>query len=179
MKKGDVVAIGRYPVGAGGEMGPLFWRVLTVREDRLLVIARDCVDFQPFHAYAAVTWEKSDIRKLLNEVFYYEAFSEDERQGICRVPVVTGKELTFDALFLPSVREMKSFFRSDADAVCSATDYARIRGRWKPAGCCYWLRDRGYGPAYAADVLPDGSVDKDGDEVYEISGIRPMMWVTV
>lgn len=177
MKTGDFITFGRYPTGANGELSSVVWQVLVKKEGKLLLISRDCLDFQPFHGYSAVTWKDSDLRVVLNEVFYYEAFWEDERERICRMPIATDKELTFDCLFLPSVLEIKRYLKSDAARRAVPTDYARKRGRWQPKNCGYWLRDRGFGPAYAADVLPSGEVDPDGDEVYEITGIRPCMWI--
>ena len=171
------ITFGNYPTGQGGEIAPIVWQVLFQREDRMLVISRDCLDFQPFHSPGAVTWESSEIRTLLNEVFFYEAFSERERGRVAKVPVTTGRQLTFDYLFLPSVLELKRYFRTAVERRTVPTEYARQRGRWNLPYACYWLRDTGYAESYAADVLPGGKIDPDGDEVYELAGVRPCMWV--
>ena len=179
MKTNDIIYLGSYPHTEKGFAAPIAFRVLAQTPERFLVISHKCIDARPFHIGGAVSWKNSDIRAILNEAFFYEAFSQEEQMCICRVPVATGRELTFDRVFLLSVQEARHYFRSDVRRQAAATAYAAGVGRWcrDPENCGYWLRDVGFGQAYAADVLPHGMIDPDGDEVYEINGIRPCMWV--
>jgi hypothetical protein len=189
MKISDHVIIpyGRYPFDADGSKRPIEWYILGSQNGCFLLLSKYCLDWQPFHVHSAVTWENSEVRTLLNEVFLEEAFSPWERDGILPVQVKTsegcchdeadlmpdtGKE-TVDRIFLLSAWEAANYLPDDEARKAELTPYARQKGG--TAG--WWLRSRGASVSYAADVLGDGQVCASGEEVYEPGGIRPAMWV--
>lgn len=63
---------------------PIQWRVLSVDNDEVLLLADKCLEYQQFHngQEECVTWEKCSLRKWLNNEFYNNAFSSDEKNAI-------------------------------------------------------------------------------------------------
>lgn len=198
VKNGDVVCFGHYAYGADGEVAPVEWQVLAVREDKALLVSKYCVEWWRFHRPAAVIWKDSEVRDRL-KFFFEEAFTAEEATCILKNTIRTSEACcyddeddfvfmedtgveTADHLFLLSLWEAQQYFKNDAARRAIATPYACSQGAyvneaWHATG--WWLRNRGYGISYASDVLPDGSLCGTGDEVYEESGIRPAMWVNL
>jgi hypothetical protein len=168
------VKMGRLPPGSG-EGQPLEWLVLEQQPDRMLLISVECLAERPFHSGGAVSWAECDLRWWLREM-EEEWFTEEERSRILATRPETSERccyddedipedrgiVTEDRLFLLSAREALRYFPGD--------DARRCGNGW-------WLRNRGYSPGYAADVLPNGEVCGTGEEVYEDGGVRPAMWV--
>ena len=66
------------------EKTPIQWRVLSVDNDEVLLLADKCLEYQQFHngTEESVTWENCSLRKWLNDEFYNNAFSADEKNAI-------------------------------------------------------------------------------------------------
>ena len=90
-------------------------------------------------------WEHSDLRIWLNSTFLNAAFSDYEMNAILNT-LLDDCGVT-DRVFLLSYSEVASFFKSDADRICKATDYAIANrafiDRYKTGGCWWWLRSLG------------------------------------
>ena len=63
---------------------PIQWRVLSVDNDEVLLLADKCLEYRQFHngTEESVTWENCSLRKWLNNEFYNNAFSADEKNAI-------------------------------------------------------------------------------------------------
>lgn len=144
-----------------------------------------------------VTWEKSDLRKWLNEDFYNTAFSEEEKKSIVttvvstpstgdytnscpdtedRVFVLSGKELSMDGTENQLMKRSKY------------TEYAlgKVRDTYFDT---FWVRSNM--ALEAEDDAPDVQVydsynlklrDSDGADLCAIEdnvGVRPAIWVTM
>jgi len=196
LTEGQSVIFGKYYISSESRLESIEWTVLKKEKNKCLLITKSCIDWLPFHTPAAVTWEKSNIRALLNDYFYNLAFSKDEKKIILKSKIFTsdktscdGAELhkdcgnpTYDHVFLLSASEAESFFQNDEKRKADATPYAQARGAYVSPdcnGCVWWLRSRGYNVSYSSDVFPDGEICLSGDEVYEESGIRPVLWISV
>ena len=60
------------------------WTVLKQHENQDLIITSDTIHSLPYHRLgSAVMWKECSLRKWLNNTFYNECFSEEER---ARVP---------------------------------------------------------------------------------------------
>lgn len=191
-KHSGTVTFGAYPFSSEGEIRPIEWIVLDKQDDQFLLVSKYCLDWRPFHVHSAVKWERSDIRWLLNYLFYEDAFSEEEKRFIVKRRIKTSDKIcretllpdegveTEDYVFLLSAWEADRYFPDDEARRTIATPYAQTRGavmssEYGAAG--WWLRCRGYNVAYASDVLCSGQICLEGEEVYENGGIRPAIWV--
>lgn len=185
---GDIVEFGTFEqdndLSNGNE--PIEWIVLDEQDGRLLLISRYIIDAKPYHEeYENITWEQSDLRFWLNEVFYEEAFTREEREQIQKVQLsnpdnpdygTEGGNDTIDSVFLLSVEEAEQYFSSESKRKARGTTYANER--WSnPAW--WWLRSPGCDASNAAFVHYYGYVSAGGDYVDFDTGVRPALWVDV
>ena len=183
------MAFGTYPQGAETSE-PIEWLVLTREDDRMLLLARDCIDSLPWHSdNAGATWEESDIRAWLNESFLQEAFTEEEREEILPSDLNNGDDLEYgtaagadtqDRVFLLSGAEVERYLPSDVERTVQPTEYAVSQGAYTngSGNCAWWLRSPGMtvtGPAYIASAGSFGNRAHEADE--NIIGVRPAVWV--
>ena len=83
LQPGSQVSFGRYPQGARGEVQPIAWQVLEVKEDRALLLSRYVLDMQPFYSETGcVRWIDSTVCQWLRETFLPTAFSQKEQEEI-------------------------------------------------------------------------------------------------
>ena len=107
---------------------PIKWRVLENDGRNLLLMTDESVGTMPYHAeddYASSsdytneeenTWEKATLRKWLNNDFYQNAFTEDERNYLVTNKVLNGFSsdsqynsgpTTYDKVYLLSTKELE------------------------------------------------------------------------
>ena len=124
----------------------------------------------PFNStLASVTWKNSTIRTWLNNDFYNNAFSSEERSKIFDTTFATDGVETTDKVFL--LDEEDASFLPLSIRKAKATDHVSTTH-------CYWfLRNTG-SASNAAYVSYDGergyyeNVDREW-------WIRPVMWIDV
>lgn len=185
---------------------PMKWRVLSVNEDGTdaFLLADQVMDIAPYYQGEdeAITWEKSDIRKWLNQSFVETAFTKEEQAAVETTDVTTadnqwskepGGNDTKDKVYLPSIEEMLnedygfSARTEEGDTRnIKTTDYVDKGGTFcKPADgfMSYWLRSPGTAKGKPAQVgnwgkgeIPtEGSVMTERAEAY--LGVRPVLHV--
>ena len=164
------------------------WIVLAKESNRVLVVSRYALDYQPFHNNSNdTTWEKCTLRAWLNGTFLTTAFSTGERAKILRVTVSADKNSSFktdpgrqtnDQVFLLSLSEANSLLGDDLWR-CTVTTFSKKQGSsisWD--GCCsWWLRTPGINSRCYTYVHSDGGVIIDGCSVNEKVGVRPALWI--
>ena len=194
LKLGDCISFGSFvPEAVPSDMEirlPMLWHVIDRKENRLKLLS--CFFFEHTGYWSVkgdkteVTWRDTEIRKDLNDRFYYKCFTENERSAILTTEVKTETAegmcvITNDKLFVPSYED-----------IVNIPDHLKIgRGLYfdrcgddapsvKPMYCFYWLRDPG--TEKAANLIVRGcseheivldSLDCYSDEV----GVRAVMWV--
>jgi hypothetical protein len=169
----DIITFGEY---AGV---PISWQVLDTVDDKLLVITKDCVTALPYNdEYVAVTWETSSLRKWLNDDFYVNSFSDEDRERAIQTTVITlgnekygtpGGNDTFDFVFLLSQEEVDHYLPFKADRYTQYRDDARA---------CWWTRSPG-GNSLRAGFIGGIGANGVGYYVdYADNGVRPAMWIT-
>lgn len=189
---GDIISFGSYEQGGVylDYKKDIEWLVLEKKQDKLLLISRECLESIPYNAEAAkVTWETCSIRKWLNETFVEAAFSEKEKSIISEVAIKNaknpkfgtkgGKETT-DQIFLLSIGQVKKYFPSEEEAAAKLTTYASWNGGYSDdSGNCRWfLRSPGKNKKFAAYVNYNGAINNSGCKVESSEvGIRPAMWI--
>lgn len=170
---GETLWLGRAPAKKGAAEEPIPWRVLCREEGRMLLLCERAVASLAYHReLEEVSWEKSDLRRWLNQVFLPLCFSPEERECILKTRVRTadnpnfgslGGEEAEDRLFLLSIEEALALLPDD---------------KARAIGCWWWLRTPGFDNSFAATVTPDGGVVRIGSFVdAEDDAVRPAMWV--
>lgn len=129
------------PVPEGGiiRFGEFDWYVLEKKTDRMLILTEKVIEMRAYHGEEAdVTWETCDIRKYLNNEFYY-SFNETERNQIIEVTNETadnpwygtsGGNPTKDRIFLLSIDEVLTYFG----------DSGQLKTRYMYPDC-QWCKD--------------------------------------
>lgn len=152
-KPDQFVSFGKYPQEwKDSVLRPIIWRVLERTENEMLLSSRFPSEYLPMLAKReSVIWEKTDLRKWLNELFYDVAFSHNEKDRIVTVRnenppnpqySVGGGTTTEDKVFLLSLDELTAFgcVSKDTDITDHATASGTVGGGW--LWSC-WLRTNG------------------------------------
>ncbi len=148
----------------------LFWKVLNIQDNKLLVINTSSICFLPYNQKVAdVTWEDCTLRKWLNNDFINLSFSNIEKERI--IPTLLDNDInpkyktpggnpTTDKVFLLSFKEIKLYFP-----------------KFRNSSSVWWLRSPGFKPHLAALIDIFGTVDPYGYNVNRSIGVRPAMWL--
>lgn len=190
IQKGEYVVFGKYEQDNSLINGKedIEWIVLEVQDGKAFLLSRYGLDNQPYHdsLFEGTTWETCTLRKWLNEDFYNEAFSDEDKGRILTTTVETKSEKvdagndTQDKVFL-----IDSSTRY-ASGGCVATEWAKHRGAWykdDPESDYYnkshcWLRDPGDSQDKAAISAINGILFS-GTEVWKDYAVRPAIWVSI
>lgn len=157
------------------------------------MISEYVLDAKAFNTrWADITWAKSTLRKWLNEDFYLDAFSEEERRYIAHSTIknvdnptyrTEGGNDTEDYIFLLSLAEAEKYFADDKARRVFPTDYAIAQKVyvWDRLGITWWwLRSPGNINSNAADVNAVGSLYYKGIYVYDARrGVRPALRIKI
>ena len=185
-----VMEFGSYPFEADGTEKPIRWIVLKREEEKALLLCAYGLDAKPYNEECeAVTWETCTLRKWLNEDFFNEAFTEEEKKGICLAEVrnednpgfkAPGGNDTEDRVFLLSLGEAKLYLPETFPRQRKPTPFAKKRGAYSYyyGNCWWWLRSPGYSPISAAGVYDVGDIDDYGTAVRSSYGaVCPALWI--
>jgi len=183
----NVVTFGSYPQGANGEVAPIEWRVLAVKEDKALLLSRYGLDMRPYDLETEdefVTWDICSLRTWLNKDFLNRAFSKGGEKTIITMTVDNCENQndgipsgcnTEDKIFLLSYAEAEMYFKDDNDRKCVPTEYMA-----KLVACecssSWWLRSFSGSECSARIVSSNGYLWRD-DYVNCCNLVRPAMWV--
>lgn len=191
-KKGDIIKLGKC---AGL---PVEWTVLDTEATRVLLLANDILDVKPYDGsrLKKTTWAESSLRKYLNDVFFKEVFSDEEREKIDSVKLDNenrGNRLDIDGagerdrVFCLSVEEAEKYFQNDSERKAKATEYAKSKvGKHdlkyfinkKTETAMWWLRSQGTDSESAAVIVYTGAISHRGSYVgCTIFGVRPALWM--
>jgi len=101
-----------------GTKTPIKWRVLSVKGNDALVMADMGLDTQPYNTtYTSTTWKDCTLRSWLNNDFYNNAFSSQNKSAIISTTLVNddnpyygteGGENTTDNVFLLSIADSQN-----------------------------------------------------------------------
>ncbi len=181
---------GTYPYETDGTRRPVKWTVLKQENGKALLLSAYGIDGKPYNEEDKdVTWETCTLRKWLNEDFYSDAFTEEEKKRICLTKVgnpdnprygTKGGNDTEDMVFLLSIGEAETLLPEEVQRRRTLTPYARTEldySSWSDWSW-WWLRSPGYDPDCAAGVYDDGDTDVIGGSVnYSYGAVRPALWI--
>ena len=180
-KVGDYIKFGSYPQTSNGDIQPIEWQVLSIENNKMLVISRYGLDAKRFDSSSNV-WKKSEIRKWLNGDFYNKAFSEDDKKYINLSNL--SDVGTSDNVFLLSKEEVEKYFANNDSRRCKATDYAVKNGAWvnsrNDSGKGYsvwWLRSPSLNLVY--DVSSSGLIIYCISVYFDNDLARPALWINL
>lgn len=207
VKKGDIVYFGEYEQDGKEKNGKekIQWRVLNKKEDKVLLISKSILDLKEYDERGGKTsWEKSTLRAWLNKKFFKAAFDEEEREYIIDSKIenkgnknfkTKGGRNTTDRVFLLSLKEAQTYFKSDESRKAKLTPYAikrlgKIWGKSQKAlwrdhlsedggHWLYWLRSPGFDENVAAEINTVGLINDSGEYVsYDTGGVRSVIfWI--
>lgn len=189
---GDVVEFGSYYINSDEKKEPIEWIVVDKNEELKteLLLSKYALERKKFNeVYATTTWQKSDIRKWLNNEFYNEAFENVGSKFVLVTQLDNHKNpeyksadanVTYDRVFLPSYDELKKYVNAN-DLKCKATKHFKSVGGYvnDEGGADWWTRTHGDGDSHIMNVSSRGEIVMRGDYVTtDDFAIRPMIRVT-
>lgn len=175
---GDEVIFGNFELDLSEEMEgyeEIPWIVLEKEGDKRLLVAKYAMYSEGFHPQRSNNrWDLSSVRKLLNDSFYFHAFSEEERKLILK------EESAGDKVFLLSEEQVKTYFPTQEERQLEPSKAAKMLGvnvnifndkSW------WWLCDAA-SEGKVKIVTPTGEF---GEEYvnYGTGAVRPCIWVDV
>ena len=184
---GDEVFLGHYETDLSkiGEER-LVWLVIRREGDQVCLLSKEGIAGGCYHQkHEEITWEDSDLRRLLNSGDFLRIFSPLESEHIV--------ERDEDRLTLLTVKEAQEVFGTDQERELSITDAARMQGtninimskanEWDMKGyrsSWWWLRgERGEKDIHAPIVTVDGTIATGQKAVNKPKGaIRPVVWMS-
>lgn len=192
---GDTVEFGRYEQdGDPKSPEPIKWTVLKNENGRLLLLSESVLDASTYNpTEGEITWAACGLRAMLNEEFFNEAFTEEERLLILAEKLANGKNpvsgasggpATLDRVFLLSLEDMLSVAREHRDfdiygQYAFATKYAISRGVEvsKYRTTSWWTRTPGSMQENVMYADAVGSLLHSADPTRKDLGVRPAIWV--
>ena len=197
-----IITFGRYEQDNIEENGPepIEWIVLDEQDGKYLLISKFGLDTLAYNTeHCDITWEECSARDWLNNIFYYDSFTEAERACILETTVDnsdaqkyaeykgSGGNDTLDRIFLLSWQEAGRYLPGDDERTCAPTDYALANHAFLYVGYVYiksygrqtgywWLRSPGNRQDSVSYVMPTGRRNYE-DPHYNDFIIRPAMWV--
>ena len=156
---------------------PIKWRVLSVDGNDAFLLADQNLDYR-FYDNLNATWENCKMRKWLNEDFYNNAFTDEEKNTILiaevenwdNPPFGTGGVTTSDKVFLLSLDEVTNpsygfptEYSATETRVAKNTEYVASYGYTSPAGESdnWWLRTPCISLNFIMIADRDGIVNND------------------
>lgn len=193
---GDIISFGKFEMdndtANGAEDIP--WLVIDENDNGILVISKYCLTCQETSDDGYNTWENSLARKWLNDSFYEDAFTTEERNLINKVTItnadnpdtgIDGGNDTLDYIFLLSIDEANQYFPTEENRKAYGTLYLQALIGEDDEAVNWWLRtpgkksvSLGARPIYQSYVGSNGFVYTEGSSttVYN-GGLRPAMWL--
>ncbi len=168
----------------------ILWRVLSVEDDEVLLLSEKIIETVGYtkNSTDPVEWKSSSIREWLNNDFYNEAFTEEEKKVLKEKTLNNGDDdATNDYIYLLSYEDMLNtdYGFSDVPWCSSAARKTEIKGAEFRVGdsknyyCWWWLRTPTSQKNTAMGVDYDGIVGVPNLVVrFEYcDGIRPALCI--
>ena len=180
---------------------PVEWIVLHETKEKILVLSKYILDAKRMFPDCIYTsWERSTLRKWLNQDFFHEVFAPEEQKRISESEIFTpdcrdfgsyGENYTKDKLFLLSEEELYHYLPNPDSRTAPAEshavgysqdlkDFVNLLPFYKEMkNCWWWLRSTGDEPNNFGVVWSDGSVFALGHYANYERGIRPAMYLNL
>ena len=186
---------------------PITWIVAKEDDDKRLLLSEKIIEFMPFMKCTDeevdsidIEWENSTVRSWLNNIFFFDAFTEDEQNQVLETEVenkaypqhqIEKAKDTKDKVFLLSIGETEDLADEGLDLSSENTQSAIEKQiiEWKeifgeddePFISDDWLlrTSDALGESYTVSFVTDGDVIPwDSDQTAHMScGVRPALWI--
>ena len=176
---------------------PVEWDILEEKDGMALIISHyilDCVKFDN----KSNNYEKSFIRKWLNNDFYNTAFDDNEKAIIETTNVDNSVQSVIEAtdnedysvdgfdefknsndkIFLLSIKEATTYFTTELERTTEGTNYADLKGlSFDLGGYSWWLRSFSFGARREGTGVINGNICHDLFVNNTGVGVRPACWI--
>ena len=185
---------------------PIRWRIIEINGDEIMLLSDKLLDCVPYNRVSeAVSWQDSYLRQFLNNEFYDQAFSDEEKEAIIEKQINNNPNraygtscgnTTADKVFVLSEEEVfldtkatrHGFYAytgvDDPAKRFRPTMYAMARGTWySPVegyrGNGFWfMRTNGYSESSVTYICDMGYIYEHGTDVLcADSGILPVICI--
>lgn len=183
---GNIVKFGLYEQDNNFDNGSelIEWRVIEVRDDRVMLITEKCIDAKAFDTTDTDTWEGSSLRSWLNKTFYNMAFPQ-HKETILETNLTNSRgDDTNDFVFLLDIKQVKDKLYIDeidmSGAVAYCTEYAASKEDSVNPGdaVSWWLRSQPAALWCTQTVTPSGKIVSGGLSIwYDHIYVRPVIIV--
>lgn len=177
---GNKITFGQY------EGKPLSWWILDRKGNQVLLLNEEGVTEKSYHnKNEEVTWESCSLREWLNQDFYQNSFSDEEKQRIEVTEVLPHEnpgfpsdpgKATRDRVFLLSIEETEDYF---TDTGFKNLDKQLLLMTSVKNSRAWWLRTPGHLNNYAAAVWSKVSLFYEGYSVSDEIVVRPAVWINL
>ena len=146
LKDFNTVVLGRYPQNdiLGKNKEPIEWYVLEKKKEKgkALLISKYILDCQEYNRkwdesiYKWIYWENTTLREYLNNEFYNEAFSNEEKEMMMKMNYEGSSDSITDYVSCLSLSELDKYFDfwgedkriKENRVACKPTPYAVSKG---------------------------------------------------
>lgn len=193
LSTGDLITFGSIEQDGDTSNGkePIEWRIVDVDGDKALAVSVHSLMYMPYNDRNAVTtWEGCTLREWLNNDFYFDGFTDDERRNIVLADNanprnqhtdVNGGGNTDDYVFCLEIKQVEQYFPTTEDRCCTPTLAAMLETygvKTASVGDQWWTRSPGKSLGHAAYVKSLGSIDYFGFQVnIKQVAVRPAIWI--
>lgn len=180
---GDTLTFGTYEQDGDKENGSegITWIVVDKEDDKFLLISEEILAVIPFQTEETETlnYESSTIRKFVNETFYNEAFTDEEKSKILSYRIneedANGNEIgnSDNYVFLPT-KKMVDDYLTSSQKTANKTTAANASEKTSSVKSSWWTSSMYL--TKGVYCVTNGSTSyycKAGKEL----GVRPMIYV--
>ncbi|HET6784583.1 MAG TPA: DUF6273 domain-containing protein [Erysipelotrichaceae bacterium] len=176
MNIGDKISFGKYE-----------WRILDIREDRILILTDEIIELRDYHTKAIdITWKDCELRNYLNHEFF-NTFNKNEQSRIIETLnknpdnnwyKADGGEDTLDKIFILSMDEVVRLYFGDSSKLLDnpaknqrywfqRKDENNIKRRstYMNSIWWWWVRTPGKHNRVAVYIHGDGNIGIQGNGV--------------
>lgn len=203
----ETVKFGSYYQNDAFTKEPIEWIVLDKQGGRTLLLSKYILDCKCYNNEEKdVTWETCDLRKWLNNDFYYQAFNGSEQGKIQTTNVINNNNIDYgtnggnntnDKVFCLSIEETRKYFGNGTketygyqlgkNVATRGTNYTRPKddtninedNEWYSRNSNFWLRSPGHAQSYAVLMVYNGYISTYGFSFDGHNyGVRPALWIS-
>ncbi len=191
--EGTLIEFGTYEQDNDEENGkePIYWIVAdkNTAPGYCILISEYGLDYKPYNDEDTdVTWETCSLRKWLNEDFYNEAFSDEEKELVTQVRLTnedsknygtSGGNDTYDCVWIMDEAAVDYYmtYTSENNGQVVATKYAQGLGADEIAS--YWLRTPGREQSGAIVAYYHRNFGEVWDKATTENAVRPLIALPV